>query len=1441
MLLASNGFIQGFAYNSSNQPISGATVQLLTASNMPFSPPVTTTTNSDGYYAFNGVAQGTYNVEETATGYGTSVSGSDIQTTINPASAINGNTEIQVTVLDPSQQSITATWNGSITGATTYSQLNASSYNQVGPFNSETEAGAELGYLPITLSANQGNIQNFESFCSDLFHGVYGGVSFTVQPSLTPDPINNTSLTANLGEIGYLYNTYGTSVQTGGPGASTNGAALQLALWALEYNPNGSLNLNDADTTQPFAVFGPPSTPSTAQDIISAANADLAAAFGKSEDAYFLNLNTPAEENGTTLGQGMFSTDLLNFTNTVSLATPAINTSQQPATATVGTSIADKATVTGLVSPSSSDTVTFNLYSSATTQNSTTLLFSDTETVSISGSTATATSKGYTATATGTDYWVATYNGDSNNNSVTSTANAEPVVISPATPAINTSQQPATATVGTSIADKATVTGLVSPSSSDTVTFNLYSSATTQNSTTLLFSDTETVSISGSTATATSKGYTATATGTDYWVATYNGDSNNNSVTSTANAEPVVISPATPAINTSQQPATATVGTSIADKATVTGLVSPSSSDTVTFNLYSSATTQNSATLLFSDTETVSISGSTATATSKGYTATATGTDYWVATYNGDSNNNSVTSTANAEPVTIHGASGPPPVVSTAIYNAATNQPISGNLPLGSSVYDTATVTGGVNPTGTVTFNLYNNPNGTGMPLFTDAKVPLVSGMATSTGYTATATGTDYWVATYNGDSNNSPVSSGTASEPVTITTASPPIRINTSQQPATATVGTSIADTATVTGGDNPTGTVTFNLYNNSTASGTPLFTDANVPLVGTMATSTGYTATATGADYWVATYNGDSNNVPVTSDTASEPVVVSPATPMINTSQQPAIATVGSSIADKATVSGGFNPTGTVTFVLYSNPNGTGRPLFTDANVPLVSGMATSTGYTATATGTDYWVATYNGDSNNAAVTSGTAVEPVIISPATPMINTSQQPATATVGTSIADKATVTGGVNPTGTVTFNLYNNPNGTGTPLYTDANVALVGGVATSVGYTATATGTDYWVATYSGDSNNAAVTSGTAVEPVTILGSSIDGTVFCDCNNDGIQQPTEVGIPGVTLTLTGTTGAGASVTQTTTTDANGLYGFSEPPGTYTITESAPAGYFEGKTTAGTAGGTVSGVTISNITLLAGVEASGYNFANLTPSMLSGVVYYDLNHNGVMDSDDFGIAHVTVTLDGTNDLGQSINMTTVTNNNGVFSFGDLRPGTYDIIRTQPAIFRDYKNTAGSLGGTVNKDSITDISVPACATGVDYLFGELQQPTCRLRNLAISVGNLFYHFERTYQSNPVAFAKQYPNLTPSIAAGQVPWGKAPFPSASVATYWVPTLGTKPIKIYPVKGVKDNPLVSSNSGQSAVVKVAHAPTSSLKPVSVLTPSSKPTLLRRIVRNSK
>jgi hypothetical protein len=158
------------------------------------------------------------------------------------------------------------------------------------------------------------------------------------------------------------------------------------------------------------------------------------------------------------------------------------------------------------------------------------------------------------------------------------------------------------------------------------------------------------------------------------------------------------------------------------------------------------------------------------------------------------------------------------------------------------------------------------------------------------------------------------------------------------------------------------------------------------------------------------------------------------------------------------------------------------------------------TSAQVTLTGTGTCKITASQPGDQGSggfyqaaAPVTQSFTVTPGTAT-ATPTINTTQQPGSATVGSSIADQATVTGGDSPTGTVTFNLYGNSAGTGPALFTDANVALVSGVATSTGYTATATGTDYWVVTYNGDSNNNSVSSTANAEPVTV---TVTATSLC--------------------------------------------------------------------------------------------------------------------------------------------------------------------------------------------------------------------------------------------------------------------------------------------------------------------------------------------------------
>jgi hypothetical protein len=704
----------------------------------------------------------------------------------------------------------------------------------------------------------------------------------------------------------------------------------------------------------------------------------------------------------------------------------SISTTQQPASATVGSAITDQATVSGGDTPTG--TVTFRLYDNPTATGPT--LFTSTKTLT-SG---VATSAGYTTTGPGTYYWVATYNGDGTNPSLSSGAADEPVAVK-AQPAVSTTQQPASAPIGSSIADQATVTAGSNPTG--TVLFRLYNNSTATGSP--LYTDTEPLT-NGS---ATSGMYATAAAGTFYWVATYNGDAVNFSASSGNSSGPVSVTKATPTVATTQQPATAGIGSSIADQATVSGGYSPTGS--VTFRLYDNSGATGSP--LYSDTQPLS-SGS---ATSGDYTTAATGTYYWVATYNGDTNNTTASSGAADEPVTVTKAT---PSVST------TQQPAS--VVIGSSIADKATVTG-YSPTGTVTFKLYDNSSATGSPLFTDQK-SLSSGSATSANYTTSAIGTYYWVATYNGDSSNTTASSGTADEPVLVK-ASPSVA--TTQQPDTAVVGSSIADEATVTG-YNPTGTVTFNLYDNANATGSPLYTDMK-PLSNAAATSSSYTPTATGTYYWVATFNGDSNNATASSGIADEPVTITKATSSVATTRQPATAAVGSSIGDEATVTG-YNPTGTVSFALYDNSTATGSPLFTDTE-PLSAGNATSSGYPTTATGTYYWVATYNGDTNNMTASSGAADEPVTVATAKPSITTKRRPAAAKVGARIAATATVSGGYHPSGKVTFRLYRKRAATGKPVFTSTKT-LSHGKASSARFKAKSAGKYYWVATYSGDANN---------------------------------------------------------------------------------------------------------------------------------------------------------------------------------------------------------------------------------------------------------------------------------------------------------------------------------------------------------------------------------
>ena len=480
---------------------------------------------------------------------------------------------------------------------------------------------------------------------------------------------------------------------------------------------------------------------------------------------------------------------------------------------------------------------------------------------------------------------------------------------------------------------------------------------------------------------------------------------------------------------------------------------------------------------------------------------------------------------------------------------------------VGSSIADQATVTGGDNPTGTVTFNLYNNPNGTGTPLFTDTE-NLVGGVATSAGYTTTATGTDYWVATYNGDSNNSTVTSGTAAEPVTVT-------------PAAATHLTVSAPASVAAGSPFSVTVSAEDQFNNlsTTYRGTVHFTTTDagsgvvVPADYTFTSGDNGTHTFTNL---VNLVTAGPQTVTVTDTTTSSvtgtsgTITVTPAAATHLTVSAPASVAAGSPFSVTVSAEDQFNNLattyrGTVHFTTTDAGSGVVLPAdytFTSGD----NGTHTFTNLVSLVTAGPQTVTVTDTTTSSVTGTSGT----ITVTAATPTIATAQQPATATAGSSVADKATVTGGDNPMGTVTFSLYNNPNGTGTPLFTDTE-PLSGGAATSAGYTATAPGTDYWVATYNGDSNNSTVTSGTALEPVVITAIVVSPPSIAKA-----FSPTSVPLNGastLTFTLTnpntGTALAGVAFTDTL------------PSG---LVVSVPNGLTN--TCGGTAGASAGGATIS---------------------------------------------------------------------------------------------------------------------------------------------------------------------------------------------------------------------------------------------------------------------
>ena len=236
--------------------------------------------------------------------------------------------------------------------------------------------------------------------------------------------------------------------------------------------------------------------------------------------------------------------------------------------------------------------------------------------------------------------------------------------------------------------------------------------------------------------------------------------------------------------------------------------------------------------------------------------------------------------------------------------------------------------------------------------------------------------------------------------------------------------------------------------------------------------------------------------------------------------------------------------------------------------------------------------------------------------------------------------------------------------------------------------------------------------------PLTINSNTLAGLVFLDTNQDGIQQQgVDRSLYQVEVQLRGVDHLGNAVQRTVSTDASGRYQFPGlRPGDYSLVETQPGNWSDGKDRVGTAGGTASNDRFDvSLPLGSNLTAGGYNFTESPLTWISGTVYVDADENAKLGQDEDGVVETTITLKGTTDQGLKVDRTTLTNDRGYYVFDNLEPGTYSVSEGETPGYFQASNQLGTRGGKVTGDAFDQINIKSGLPGEMYNFGEYRPGT------------------------------------------------------------------------------------------------------------------------------
>ena len=192
-----------------------------------------------------------------------------------------------------------------------------------------------------------------------------------------------------------------------------------------------------------------------------------------------------------------------------------------------------------------------------------------------------------------------------------------------------------------------------------------------------------------------------------------------------------------------------------------------------------------------------------------------------------------------------------------------------------------------------------------------------------------------------------------------------------------------------------------------------------------------------------------------------------------------------------------------------------------------------------------------------------------------------------------------------------------------------------------------------------------------------LTGGSIGNLIWEDLDADGVRDPGEPGIAGVTVELfLGGTSIGSRVTP-----GSGAYLFANlAPGSYEVRvdpATLPAGYVA--TTPGSNAGNTQTTTIAS-----GEADLDVDFGYTAPAIVGDLVWHDLDGDGVQDAGEPGLAGVVLEL---RDGGGTVVDTATTDASGAYTLSAPLAGSYTIT-VDPATTPNGVNTGAPMTTTTS---------------------------------------------------------------------------------------------------------------------------------------------------------